>query len=154
MVDDSTGERRTRSSEWDELLEELCTRSLDGKDFVKLYLDSTYVKARDGDVEARYDAVVSVTGLTPGQRVEILGFHVGDSEDRAFWFTVLINLRARGLGRVREVVSAYHGGLGDAIESVFPKARWVWYDDFVVPSLPPSDGAVGRHAANEPGDVA
>jgi putative transposase len=65
-----------------------------------LYLDATYVKARDTDLHQVVSrAVVIATGVTANSDREVLGLAVGDSEEETFWTEFLRSLRRRGLGR-------------------------------------------------------
>ena len=61
-----------------------------------MYLDATYVKARDQPSQVVSRAVVVATGVTADGDREVLGVDVGDSEDEAFWTAFL-----RGLKRPR-----------------------------------------------------
>jgi transposase-like protein len=75
-------------------------RSLAQIAYPYVFLDATYCKAR---VNRRVvsEAVVIATGVTPTDRLEVLGFDVGDSEDGAFWTAFLRSLKARGLAGVQ-----------------------------------------------------
>jgi hypothetical protein len=71
-------------------------------------LDATYLKGRvDHQVVSR--AVVVATGVTMDGRREVLGCAVGDSEDGAFWTSLLRSLL---------VISDQHLGLNAAVEAV------------------------------------
>jgi putative transposase len=89
-----------------------------------VWLDATYVKARqDGRVASVAVVIaVGVNGKT-GER-EVLGLDVGSSEDGAFWISFLRSLAARGLRGVRLVTSDAHRGLKGAIEAVLVGASW------------------------------
>lgn len=119
----SMANRRGRWSEFDVALERLCTRRLDDEEFVRIHLDALHVKKRVGG-EARYDAIVTITGLSRSGRTDVLGFDVGDSESCDFWTRLLSRLRARGLRRVDVAESGDHAGLEDAVRAVFPGARF------------------------------
>src|SRR5690606_26594767 len=69
-------------------------------------------------------AIVVATGVTARGDREVLGCAVGDSEDGAFWTSFLRDLRRRGLGGVRLVVSDAHEGLKAAIASILLDAAW------------------------------
>lgn len=101
-------------------LEELCTRRLDHARFRRLFIEATYVKTRERG-EVRFETIVGLIGQRVGGRYEVLGFDVGDSEDRTFWSRVLFVLRLRGLRGLREVVTEDdHGGLHEAVRAVYP----------------------------------
>jgi transposase-like protein len=98
-------------------------RRLDHQAFVYVWLDATYVHVRhDGAVTSM--AVVIATGLRADGHREILGVDVGDSENETFWTEFLRDLRDRGLGGVRLVISDAHAGLKAAIRRVLQGAAW------------------------------
>jgi putative transposase len=109
--------------ELDEEVERFRNRALEGP-YPYVWLDATYVKARqDGRVGSTAVVIaVGVKGET-GER-EILGLDVGPSEDGAFWTSFLRSLVARGLCGVRLVTSDAHRGLKGAIEAVLQGASW------------------------------
>ena len=94
-------------------------------EFPYIFLDATYVNARD---VARHQvvsrAVVVATGVSATGEREVLGLDVGDSEDEVFWTDFLRSLRARGLAGVRLVISDAHAGLTKAVRKVFSGASW------------------------------
>ena len=101
------------------------TRTLGHVAFPYVYLDATYVKARDSDLHQVVSrAVVIATGITATGDREVLGLAVGDSEDEAFWTEFLRSLKRRGLGGVRLVISDAHEGLKAAIRKMFQGASW------------------------------
>lgn len=88
-----------------------------------VYLDATYVKARNNHrIVSR--AVVVATAVTIDGNREVLGLDVGDSEDEVFWTAFLRTLRDRGLTGVRLVISDAHAGLKASIARVFAGATW------------------------------
>jgi putative transposase len=109
--------------ELDEEVERFRSRALEGS-YPYVWVDATYVKARqDGHVAST--AVVIAVGVNAqtGER-EVLGFDVGPSEDGAFWTSFLRSLVARGLCGVRLVTSDSHRGLKNAVEAVLVGASW------------------------------
>jgi transposase-like protein len=100
-------------------------RDLSHVEFPYVYLDATYVNARD---TARHQivsrAVVVATGVAATGEREVLGLAVGDSEDEVFWTEFLRSLRARGLSGVRLVISDAHAGLTKAVKKVLSGASW------------------------------
>jgi len=98
-------------------------RRLDHTTFPYVFLDATYVKAHEG-ASVVSKAVVIATGVTGTGDREVPGLAVGDSEDGAFWTAFLRSLQARGLGRVRLVVSDAHEGLKGAVASVLLGSAW------------------------------
>lgn len=110
-------------AELDRDLAEFRSRRLDHTEFVYVFADATYLKARvGGRVVSR--AVVVATGVTATGDREVLGVEVGDSETGAFWTAFFKGLRARGLNGVQLVISDHHLGLKQAIEAVFLGAAW------------------------------
>ena len=100
-------------------------RPLSHVEFPYVYLDATYVKARDTDLHQVVSrAVVIATGITANGDREVLGLAVGDSEDEAFWTEFLRSLRRRGLGGVRLVISDAHEGLKAAARKTLQGASW------------------------------
>ena len=88
-----------------------------------VYLDATYIKARNNHrIVSR--AVVVATAVTIDGNREVLGVDVGDSEDEVFWTAFLRSLRERGLDGVRLVISDAHAGLKASIARVFSGASW------------------------------
>lgn len=69
-----------------------------------VFLDATYCKARVNHRVVSHAIVVAI-GVTADGRREVLGMDVSASEDGAFWTAFLRGLRARGLGRIRLVIS-------------------------------------------------
>jgi putative transposase len=109
--------------ELDSEVERFRERPLEGP-YPYVWLDATYVKARqDGQVLSV--AVVIAVGVNAksGER-EILGLDVGPSEEGAFWSSFLRSLVARGLSGVRLVTSDAHRGLEGAIEAILVGASW------------------------------
>jgi putative transposase len=88
-----------------------------------VWLDATFVKARDGGRVVSKAVVLAIGVNAAGQR-EVLGLDVGPTEDGAFWHAVLRGLVARGLAGVELVISDAHGGLRAAIEAVLHGATW------------------------------
>jgi transposase-like protein len=89
-----------------------------------VWLDATYVKARQDSRVASVAVVIAVgvNGKT-GER-EVLGLDVALSEDGSFWLSFLRSLVARRLSGVSLVTSDAHRGLKKAIETVLVGASW------------------------------
>jgi putative transposase len=114
----------TLCQELDEEVERFRNRPLEGA-YPYVWIDATYVKARQEDGRVASMAVVIAVGVKgeTGER-EVLGLDVGPSEDEAFWSAFLRSLVARGLSGVRLVTSDAHRGLKSAIEKVLQGASW------------------------------
>src|SRR6266545_4166114 len=100
------------------------TRALGGP-YPYLWLDATFVKAREGGRVVSMAVVIAVGVNASGQR-EVLGLDVGPSEDGQFWLRFLRDLVARGLTGVQLVTSDAHRGLTAAIAAVLQGASWQW----------------------------
>ena len=103
-------------------VERFRTRRLDGA-YPYLWLDATFVKAREAG-RVRSQAIVIAIAVTASGEREVLGVDVGPSEDGAFWLQFLRGLAARGLRGVQLVISDAHEGLKGAIAAVLTGASW------------------------------
>jgi transposase-like protein len=106
----------------DEEVERFRNRPLEGS-YPYVWLDATFVKARDGGRVVSQAVVIAIGVNGDGQR-EVLGLDVGPSEDGAFWLAFLRSLVARGLSGVQLVSSDAHQGLKGAIAAVIHGATW------------------------------
>ena len=105
----------------DERVNDFLERPLTGE-WPYLWLDATYLKARQGGRIVSIAAIIAVAVNTDGRR-EIIGLGTGPSEAETFWTEFLRGLRSRGLGGVKLVISDAHTGLKAAIQRVFD-ATW------------------------------
>jgi transposase-like protein len=87
-----------------------------------LWIDATYVKARDNGRIVSMAAIVAV-GVNNDGRREVLGLDIGPSEAETFWTEFLRKLRRRGLRGVKFVVSDAHDGIKAAVAKVLT-ASW------------------------------
>ncbi|MQM40192.1 IS256 family transposase [wastewater metagenome] len=87
-----------------------------------LWLDATYVKAREGGRVVSKACVLAVAVNTEGRR-EVLGLAVGPAETEKFWTGFLRDLIGRGLAGVQLVISDAHAGLKKAVAQVLG-ASW------------------------------
>lgn len=69
-------------------------------------------------------AIVVAVGVAADGRREVLVFEVGESENTAFWTSLLRSLEACGLLGVRPVMSDAHTGLKKTIETVLQGDGW------------------------------
>jgi putative transposase len=106
----------------DEVVTAFRTRRLDHTAFPYVYLDATYVHVRNAASQVVSMAVVVATGITADGGREVLGLDVGDSEDEVFWRAFLTELKKRGLGGVKLVISDQHAGLVAALRRSFQGA--------------------------------
>ncbi len=105
----------------DDRVNEFLNRPLEGE-WPYLWLDATYLKARQGGRIVSVAAIIAVAANTDGRR-EIIGLGIGPSEAETFWMGFLRSLKARGLGGIKLVISDAHSGLKAAISRVF-EATW------------------------------
>jgi putative transposase len=105
----------------DEVVGAFRTRRLDHIEVPYVYLDATYLHVRNTTSQVVSMAVVVATGITADGGREVLGLDVGDSEDEVFWRVFLADLKKRGLGGVRLVISDQHAGLVAALKRSFQK---------------------------------
>ncbi|HEU5422537.1 MAG TPA: IS256 family transposase [Nitrolancea sp.] len=108
--------------ELDAEVERFRTRRLDDG-YPYVWLDATYVKARQDGRVVSLAVVIAIGVRTTGER-EVLGLDVGASEDGAFWLQFLRALVARGLRGVQLVISDAHEGLKGAIAAALHGAGW------------------------------
>src|SRR3954462_15758095 len=106
----------------DEVVTAFRGRRLDHSAFPYVYLDATYLHVRNTASQVVSMAVVVATGITADGGREVLGLDVGDSEDEVFWRAFLTDLKKRGLGGVRLVISDQHAGLVAALKRSFQGA--------------------------------
>jgi len=104
-------------AEIDERLNAFLSRPLEGA-WPYLWLDATYVKARDGGRIVSRAVIVAVAVNDDGKR-EVLGVATGPSEVETFWTDFLRSLADRGLRGVKLVIADDHKGLRAAARRVF-----------------------------------
>ena len=107
----------------DGVVDSFLGRPLDGGPYCYLWLDAMSQKVREEGRIVNVSVAVATAVNAEGKR-EIVGMDVGTSEDGAFWLSFLRSLSARGLRGVELVTSDAHGGLRDAIATVFAGASW------------------------------
>jgi transposase-like protein len=97
-------------------------RPLEG-DWLYLWIDATYVKARRQDGRVVSVAIIIAVGVNTDGRREVLGLDIGPSEAETFWTAFLRKLARRGLRGVKLVISDAHEGLKAAVAKVL-NATW------------------------------
>jgi transposase-like protein len=107
--------------ELDERVGAFLNRPIEGE-WPYLWLDATYVKARQDGRIVSVAAIVAVAVNTDGRR-EVLGMATGASEAETFWTDFLRGLARRGLRGVKLVISDSHQGLKAAAARVL-HASW------------------------------
>lgn len=103
--------------EIDERVNAFLARPIEGE-WPYLWIDATYLKAREGGRIVSTAVIVAVAVNTAGRR-EVLGVATGPSEAEPFWRSFLRSLADRGLRGVKLVVADDHKGLRAAAAKVF-----------------------------------
>ena len=103
--------------EIDERVNAFLTRPIEGE-WPYLWIDATYVKAREAGRILSVATIIAVGVNTDGRR-EVLGVATGPSEAETFWKGFLRSLADRGLRGVKLVISDDHKGLRAAASRVF-----------------------------------
>lgn len=111
-------------SSLDEVVSDLQQRLFSDVAFPYLWLDATYIKARNDDRKVASTAVVTAIGAGSDGYRRLLGVDAIDTESYPGWLAFLKSLRERGVMGVACVTSDAHEGLRKAIEEVFPGAAW------------------------------
>jgi transposase-like protein len=91
-------------------------RPIEG-DWPYLWIDATYVKARQNGRIVSVAVIVAVGANADGRR-EVLGLDIGPSEAETFWTEFLRKLARRGLRGVKLVISDGHEGIKAAVSKV------------------------------------
>jgi len=121
--------------EIDEKVKAFLSRPIEG-DWPYLWVDATYVKARESGRIVSAAVIVAVgvnsdgrrevlaaVGVNSDGRREVLGMDIGPSEAETFWTEFLRKLARRGLRGVKLVISDAHEGIKAAIGKVL-HASW------------------------------
>ena len=110
------------TSKLDEEIAQWRERPLE-KSYPYLVVDARYEKVRRGGAVVS-QGVLIVVGIGEDGYREVLGAWMADSESEASWGAVFEELKQRGLGGVRYVVSDDHAGLVRAIGRHFQGVVW------------------------------
>jgi putative transposase len=94
-----------------------------GEAYPYLVVDALFEKVRHG-AHVESDAVLVVTGIRRDGHRQHLGVWAADTESEATWSEVFGELKGRGLGGVRYVVSDKHRGIEAAVARHFQGAVW------------------------------
>src|ERR1700732_4998056 len=121
MTGISKSEGSRLCEEIDEKVKAFLSRPIEG-DWPYLWVDATYVKARESGRIVSAAVIIAVCVNSDGRR-EGLGMDVGPSEAETFWTEFLRKLARRGLRGVKLVISDAHEGLKAAIARVL-HATW------------------------------
>ena len=109
--------------ELDEKVTAFRERPLESGPYKYLWIDAVTQKVRE-DHRVVNLSVVIATGLNTEGKREIVGFNIVTCEDTHSWTEFLRSLVERGLSGVELVISDAHGGIKNAIGTVFSGATW------------------------------
>ncbi len=109
--------------ELDEKVTAFRERPLDSGPYKYLWIDAVTQKVRE-DHRVVNLSVVIATGLNAEGKREIVGVNIVTCEDSDSWTEFLRSLVKRGLSGVELVISDAHGGIKNAIGTVFSGATW------------------------------
>ena len=107
----------------DELVNAFRERDLSHTTFPYLYLDATYVKARNAHAVRSRAVGIAMAVNEDGHR-ELLGLAIGHSEAQGFGEDLIASLVTRGLSGVRLVISDGNQAIGNAVTKLIPEAAW------------------------------
>ena len=111
------------AAELDEKLAEFRQRRLDDHEWPYLMVDATYVKVRKKGRSVS-QAVLVVAGVNKDGRREILTWRLADVESEDTWTEVFRELKQRGVGGVKWLISDGHEGIQAATRTQFPEVSW------------------------------
>jgi len=95
-------------------------RDLSGLKIVYLFLDATYVPARQGTGEK--EGILCAYGLTEEGKMVFIHLALGSRESYDSWISFLHDMTTRGLCKPLLVISDGQPGLRKAIREVFPRS--------------------------------
>jgi transposase-like protein len=104
-------------AEIDERVDAFLRRPIEGE-WPYLWIDATYVKAREAGRIVSTATIIAVGVNTDGRR-DVLGVATGPSEAELFWKGFLRSLADRGLRGVKLVIADDHKGLRAAASKIF-----------------------------------
>ena len=104
-------------AEIDERVDAFLARPIEGE-WPYLWIDATYVKAREAGRIVSTATIIAVGVNTDGRR-DVLGVATGPSEAEMFWKGFLRSLADRGLRGVKLVIADDHKGLRAAASKIF-----------------------------------
>lgn len=107
----------------DEEVADLQHQTFEDIEFPYLWIDATYIKARNGAHISSMAAVTAIGCGADGIR-RFVGFDCVDTESYASWKGFPEGLRTRGTKGVRCVTTDAHEGLRKAMSECFPGATW------------------------------
>jgi len=98
-------------------------RSLSDSRYPLVIVDALVIKVRKDKAVRPISALIAI-GISDSGHREILGLHLGDSENEASWNQMFAWLKQRGLQDVFLIVSDAHQGLRNAADRHFQGVIW------------------------------
>jgi putative transposase len=135
-------------AEIDDKIAAFLNRPLEG-DWPYLWLDATYVKARENGRIVSVAVIVAVAVNSDGRR-EVLGMTVGASEAETFWTGFLRALARRGLRGVKLVNSDAHEGLNAVARVLHPLGSAAGCTSCAMSWLTPESTVAGSSSPSSP----
>ncbi|EEA84086.1 IS256 family transposase, partial [Peptacetobacter hiranonis] len=88
-----------------------------------VYIDAIHFSVKEnGSVKKK--AVYVILGISSEGYKEILGLYIGDTESSKYWFSVLNELKNRGVRDILIVCADGLSGIKEAISSAFPNTEY------------------------------
>lgn len=129
-------------------IEQFRGRPLHLKNYRYVYVDAMHIKVRENHSIVS-KAVYIAQGVNDDDYREIIGFMVSGAESEDSWTQFFQDLRARGLGQPKIIISDAHSGLKKAIKQEFLGSAWqrctVHFIKNIIDVMP-KDSSAERHA--------
>lgn len=97
------------------------TRKLE-KIYAFVYMDCLYVSVRENGTSKKKALYVALGINLKGEK-DVLGFWIGDSESSSFWYSILEELKERGVDDIIFLSSDGVAGFKEILEEVYPKTN-------------------------------
>ena len=88
-----------------------------------IYIDAIHYSVRDNGVIRRLAAYV-ILGINTEGKKEVLSLAIGENESAKFWFSVLNELKNRGVKDILIICADGLSGIKEAIAAAFPKTEY------------------------------
>jgi len=107
----------------DEELEKFRNRDLSEIEYRYLIIDARYERVRMNSVVVA-QAILTIAGVTSDGYREILAVEIANLESEATWGRIFSNLKKRGFGEIKYIVSDAHEGIKSAVKHHFTGCMW------------------------------
>lgn len=88
-----------------------------------VYIDAIHFSVKE-NASVKKKAVYVILGISSEGYKEILGLYIGDTESSKYWFSVLNELKNRGVRDILIVCADGLSGIKEAISSAFPNTEY------------------------------